>query len=541
MAWGLNYQRTRRRCWRFAIFGLASATSVAVLSGCQSPFVSNPSVSSATTASAEVEWSSSLSINPNESTDAKVVQAVAQKADEPRADTSVPAAEAESTIDLAVAFQLAGVDNPTINLAREAVREAVAKYRGAQVLLLPNLTVGGNFHVHNGNLQAGSGIIRDVNSESFYAGAGARALAAETVAFPGIRLFSHLGDAIYEPLAARQQVESRRAVAAATENRVLLDVAAAYFDLIGAEMRLEALRKSEADLGEVERLTRAYAKAGQGREGDHRRAQANFNLLRRQTQETEGAVAAASARLAGLLSLDPSVRLRSPGGTVELLKLIDESQNLESLIQQALLNRPEVRARLLELTEARMRVRQERLRPLLPTLSVGFSAGTFGGGSNLTAAGITQPGGSVQVTPWFGRFDGRTDFDVFAVWTLQNGGAGNRATVRKQEAVVGELAAELDRTNNQVRREVAEAQAAAQSAARQVESARSQLSSAEDGFREEMIRIKQTVGRPFETIDSFRLLLAARQEAVRAVIEHNAAQYRLWVAVGFSPLQSPGD
>src|SRR5262249_32632643 len=146
----------------------------------------------------------------------------------------------------------------------------------------------------------------------------------------------------------------------------------------------------------------------------------------------------------------PSVRLRSPGGTVELLKLIDETQCLESLIQQALLNRPEVRARLLEIAEARTRVRQERLRPLLPTLSVGFSAGACGGGSNLTAAGITQPGGSVQVSPWFGRFDGRTDFDIFAVWSLQNGGAGNRASTRKAEAVVGELVAELDRTSNQV-------------------------------------------------------------------------------------------
>jgi outer membrane protein TolC len=541
MALDLANQRTRRRIWPCAIFGLALATSVALLSGCQTPFVSNPPISNAARASAEVEWTSSLSNSPSESTDAKIVQAVAQRADEPQADTAGPAADAENTIDLAVAFQLAGVDNPTINLAREAVREAVAKYRGAQVLLLPNLTVGGNFRAHGGNLQAGSGIIRDVDSQSLYAGAGARALAAETVAFPGIRLFSHLGDAIYEPLAARQQVETRRAVAAATENRVLLDVAAAYFELIGAEMRLEALRKSEAELQEIERLTRAYAKAGQGREGDHRRAEANFNLLRRQMHETEGAVASASARLAGLLSLDPSVRLRSPGGTVELLKLIDESQCLESLIQQALLNRPEVRARLLEIAEARTRVRQERVRPLLPTLSIGFSAGTFGGGSNLTAAGITQPGGSVQVSPWFGHFDGRTDFDVFAVWTLQNSGAGNRASTRKAEAVVGELVAELDRTNNQIRREVAEALADAQSAARQVGVARSQLTAAEEGFREEMIRIKQTIGRPLETIDSFRLLLAARQEVVRSVIEHNAAQYRLWVAVGFSPLQSPGD
>jgi outer membrane protein TolC len=520
-----------------------------------------PWSSNRTQTSSEVVWATSLSDQSNggpllstavaDETAVPISQAHAQKPDEPisrdgaddlrRASSAVPAPEAECTIDLAAAFQLAGIDNPTINLAREAVHEAVARYRGAQVLLLPNLTVGANFRAHNGNLQSASGIIRDVDSESFYAGAGARALGAETVAFPGVRLFAHLGDAIYEPLAAGQQVESRRAVAAATENQTLLNVAAAYFDLINAEMRLEVLHKGEEELGEVERLTRVYFKAGRGRSGDFRRSEANFNLLHRQTQETEGTIAVASARLAGLLSLDPAVRLRTPGGTVQLLRLIDENEKLGSLIQQALLNRPEVRARLLEVAEARTRVRQERVRPLLPTLSVGFSAGTFGGGSNLTAAGITQAGGSVQVSPWFGRFDGRTDFDVFAVWTLQNGGLGNRATTRRAEALVGESVAELERTNNQIRFEVAQAQADAQAAARQVELARSQLARAEEGFREEMIRIKQTVGRPLETIDSFRQLLDARQEVARTIVDYNAAKIRLWVAVGFSPRQASVD
>ena len=47
--------------------------------------------------------------------------------------------------------------------------------------------------------------------EAIYAGAGARTLAAETVAIPGLRIFSHLGDALFAPLAARQIVCARTA------------------------------------------------------------------------------------------------------------------------------------------------------------------------------------------------------------------------------------------------------------------------------------------------------------------------------------------
>jgi len=67
---------------------------------------------------------------------------------------------------------------------------------------------------------------------------------------------------------------------------------------------------------------------------------------------------------------------------------------------------------------------------------------------------------------------------------------------------------------------------------------RTALASAQEGFREEMTRIKQTVGRPLETLDSFRLLLDAQQDILRAVIKYNRTQYRLFVAIGISPLET---
>jgi outer membrane protein TolC len=440
-----------------------------------------------------------------------------------RPNPSAPAAS-EETIDLGIALRLAGVENPTINLARERVQEALADQLAARSLLLPSVNIGGNYHLHNGNLQGSTGLIRNVTSEqSLYLGFGARTLAAESVAFPGVRLFAHLGDAVYEPLAARQRVAARRSDAWAVQNDILLRVATAYLELIGSEARLEILQQAEVDAAEVVRVTRVFAEKGQGRQGDADRTAARADLVRQQVRRAEEDVAVASARLCQLLSLDPSVRLRSPGGVVLPFRLIPEDADTEPLVTEALRVRPEVFARSAEVAEAQIRIRQEKVRPLVPLVSVGYSGGLFGGGSN-------------QVDPQFGPLKGRSDFDAFAVWSFQSLGFGNRAQVRRADAVMGESIARYDLAVNQIRREVTEAQADARAAARQLEVARLSVGTAEEGFKLESERIKQGQGRPIETLDSFQQLLDARQELFRAVVAFNAAQFRLFVAVGSNPI-----
>lgn len=435
----------------------------------------------------------------------------------------LPPVNPNETLDLGVALRLAGVDNPTINLARERIREALAEQLGARSLLLPTINIGGNYHLHRGTLQTSFGVIRSVDSQSLYMGFGARTLAAESVAFPGVRLFAHLGDAVFEPLAARQRVSARASDAQATQNEILLNVSTAYLTLAGAEARLDILKRGEIDSAEVTRLTEAYAKAGQGRKGDANRAAAVQDLIRRQIRAAEEEVAVASARLCQLLNLDPSVQLRTPGGAIEPFRLVPEDSTPDPLLTTALRARPEVFARSAEILEAQVRVRQEKVRPLVPTISVGFSGGLFGGGSNLVAS-------------QFGPLGGRTDFDVFAVWNIQNLGFGNRALVRRASAVVGETTAEYDATVNRIRREVIDGLAGARAAKQKLELAKASLANSIEGFKLEVERIRDGLGRPIELLDSFRQLLDSRQEFMRAVVNFDIAQFRLFVAVGSNPL-----
>lgn len=428
-------------------------------------------------------------------------------------------------IDLAAALGLAGAANPTIALAREAVQASLAERLQADALLLPTLRAGVDFDLHRGNLETSRGIITNVNRESVYVGSGAAAFGAGTVGYPGVQVFSHLADAFFEPLAARQRVAMTDLDATATRNAVLLNVATRYFTLLGTEATARAVRQSEAELQEVVTQTAAFARTGQGREADADRAGSNALLLHVQAEQADEDVAVAAAELARLLSLDPSVRLRPAGGPLGPVPVVPSGQTLEQLLRVAVSNRPEVGARAAAVGFAQTRLREERVRPFVPLLSVGFSAGGFGGGSDRTE-------------PRFGNVRGRTDFDAFAVWSLENLGLGNLALQRQRRAEVGQAEAELVWAIDRVRREVAEAFGLTAARRQEMAAARRRVETAGQAFRLDLNRSRNLEGRPIEVLNSANLLAAARQDLIRATVGYNQAEFQLFVALGQPPTLS---
>ena len=243
------------------------------------------------------------------------------------------------------------------------------------------------------------------------------------VTVPGV-FFAHLGDAAYAPLAAQQRVLARGSEAQAVQNATLGAVAVAYLRLVEAQRRRDILRVADAEITRIAEITAAFARSGQGAPADARRSTANQELVRRELSETNGEIDAANARLSQLLSLDPSIRLRVPDGSIDMIRLVPEDTDLETLVVSAIRSRPEMTARSAQVQEAQIGVRQERVRPFLPLVAIGFSSGVFGGGSN-------------QVATDFGPLQPRVDFTVVAVWDLQNLGLGNRARVSGARAVMG--------------------------------------------------------------------------------------------------------
>jgi outer membrane protein TolC len=434
----------------------------------------------------------------------------------------IPPPIQEYAIDLTTALRLAEVENPLIAEARQRIGEALAIQQGAQALLLPSLNIGTNFRSHTGDLQRPSGRILSLDLKSLYFGGGDGAWGTGTVQIPAVNIFSPLTDAIFEPLAARQQVERARFDASATANNVLLDVSELHFELLAADADLSVRRESATQAAEVARLTRAYAQAGQGREADAQRAATEYTLIVNEIRQAEEEVAVAAARLSRRLHLEQSVRLRPFATEIEMVTIVDPTVPLPDLIQTALQGRPEYRARAAALAAAEVHHQQERYRPFLPTLWFGFSAGAFGGGSNLVGNELSH-------------FGGRTDTDVMVFWTLQNFGLGNLALQRQRLAEAGQAAGEQSRVIAQIRSEVSAAYADVMATRQQVNLTTRQLASAEAGFREDLERIRNTVGRPIEVVNSLQLLNEARVARIRAVTDYNKAEFRLFVHLGSPP------
>ncbi len=445
--------------------------------------------------------------------------------------TSIPTPPAEYPIDLATALRLADSSNPTINVARSLILEALAQQLTARTLLVPSLNGGLSYHDHTGPSQRSAGTMINLTQQSLYIGAGASTVTAGTLAIPGVSIFSQLTDAWYEPLAARQRVIGSRFNVMATSNDILLDVALLHLQLLGANAEFEAQRISETQAYEIVRVTDEYSTTGEGRQADAERAKAEWNLRRADVQKAEEAVGVSAARLAMRLNLDPSVRLLPIGGPLTPLILIDLDSTQQELIKVALDRRPDLATRTAQIGEAEVRKRQEIGRPLLPSLWLGFSGGGFGGGSNLTP-------------PTLGRFAGRTDFDVQLYWTLMNFGAGNLALIKQRDAQLGEAVAVRQRTINRARAEVSQALADSRAAYHKISIARAELVSSDKGFREDFLRSRDNLGKPIEVINSLHLLAEARIHLINALVEFDQSQFRLWVALGSPPplvdMQRPG-
>ena len=433
----------------------------------------------------------------------------------------VPVTGEEYMVDLATILHLAEADNPTIALGREAIREALALQLQARAMLVPSLNGGAMYHLHQGTLQAGDGQIEKVDLHSVYFGGGDWTVGSQTVAIPAVHLFGHVGDAYFAPLVARQVVNSRRADSRGIENTVLLEVARRYLDLVGSQAALEAIRRSEDNVRQVVHDTAAFARTGQGRVGDYNRARTDALLLHSREERAQETVAVASADLARTLHLDPSIRLTTAGSALEPVQLVDPSYRVEELIQTALSARPEAAARAADIAAADYRLRQEYARPWLPLVSVGYSAGGFGGEGNLAGLPSTT--------------SGRTDFDVYAVWTLQNLGFGNAGIQKERRAERDDAIARRGLVLNRIGREVADAYAQVESWRQQLDLARGRLQTASAGAREEIDRTRGGEGLPLEAINSVNLLVDARDEFIAALVGFDLAQFELFVAIGETP------
>lgn len=444
---------------------------------------------------------------------------------QPRAPEPLPLAVPEPgdrvlPINLASALHLAGAKTLDIQIATRQVELAVRQYDRAKLMWVPNLVVGVDYFAHKGPQQNFAGQIVTANRSTFMAGLG-----------PSLTLPT--ADAIYAPLAARQDLRARQALLQATANDTALAVAEAYFTLQQARGELAgaslAARRAEEISRRAERLADGLAppmEATRARVELARRRQAE--VMARERWRTS------SAELARLLRLDPSAVLEPIEPPSLPVTVIQETATVDALIPIALTTRPELAGSQAVVQATLTRLKQEKIRPLIPSLvlrgastnpagTIGY--GAFGGG----------PNGKL------GAFDGRFDIDVQVLWEFQSLGFGNKARVGERRAEHEAATLDLFRTQDRVAAEVATAFAQVRSATERLALAEPALKDAADLTEKSLEALGQTrrvgdvltlVVRPQEVVAAVAALGQANADFHAAVADYNRAQFRLYRALG---------
>jgi outer membrane protein TolC len=422
-----------------------------------------------------------------------------------------PPSEATFPIDLATALRLADAENPTANVARARVREAVAQYDRVRVAWVPNLAFGPSFFYHEGIDQNRRGEIFSVARGNF-------------AVLGGPQLRVDLSDALYLPLVARRVVQATRSRSLAVTNAVQLEVALAYLDLL----ELHALLAINADiLDKAEKLLRAAEagdKAGRNKTAaDVNRAATEVNLRRQERVVLRGRAGAAAARLTGLLTLDPAVELVPFELAVVPVTLVPPETKLSQLIATGLRARPEIAAAGSELQAADALLRQAKAAPFLPRVQAEFLGGGFSGGRN----------------DEFSSMRGQYNAGAALVWDLDNFGLGNVAAVRGREAAYTTALLRVREAQARVSAEVAEAAHLAAARFDTLEAAQEAVRQAEEmyrKFREVSFGVPGPKGvfqfDALEVLTAVQALNQARVQYLQQVVEFNRAQFRLYTAIG---------
>ena len=215
------------------------------------------------------------------------------------------------------------------------------------------------------------------------------------------------------------------------------------------------------------------------------------------------------------------------------LTLVSSECALDDLVRCGLMNRPELASQRALVQATLELLRQEQLRPLLPSVVLcgtgpdgALTGGVFGGGTN----------GSLNT------WGGQSEFDVGLVWTLRNLGLGNRALVRGREADRQKALIELFDLQDRVADEVVRAQAQAQGARAEIGEAEKAVREAEitfTGTLNGLLQIRgagnflQPVSRPQEAVAALQQLNGAYNKYFGAVTDYNRAQFELYHALGY--------
>jgi len=433
--------------------------------------------------------------------------------------STVAETEEVFSIDLATALRLAEAEDYQIALAEERIVQAKAEMRQAQYLLLPTVSVGASQYHQKGKLQGTNGTTTEEERSGRMSGFGSGAVGSGLAGVPGVRATVDLAEAIFAPLAARQNANAVTAESLAVKHQTLLKVVLAYYELARAKARVAVARDSLRNAKELAETTSRFASTGEGLESDAERALVEKLVHERELAKANGTLRVQSVRLAEHLRLSQDTLLDPVEEDVVPVDIMSVDAPLKELIATALENRPEMNEHESLLKRADYRYKEARLDPFIPKLSAGYSTGKFGG-----SAGSSP-----------GALEDRDEFGATIYWELEGLGLSFLQKKKARRSAQNQARLRLWDTREHIATQVREGVIRVQSQKRQLELASKAVEHALRSFKLNRARVFENLGLPIEVLQSLQSLALVRNIYVDAVVDYNESQYRLYVSLGQPP------
>jgi outer membrane protein TolC len=437
-------------------------------------------------------------------------------------------------INLATALRLADARPLIVAAAQASAWVAEAQLARARMLWVPNAVFGADYIRHDGGgPDFNKGIMTAPSVNFFYGGAAAD-------------IYVNLTDALYEPLVARQVLESRHWDIQTAKNDSLMMTADAYFQVHQRRgMYVGTLYALERGHELVDRIARQSIDLTTRIEVQ--RAKNMLADLEQRATSAREDWRVQSANLTQVLRLDPRAVVVPLEPDHLQVTLIDPARSLDDLMPIALANRPELQSNRALIGAAETRIRREKMRPLLPIVMLnGFqSAGMW------IQAGLFGLGPNASMNQW----DGRVDVSLQMIWQLDAFGIGNLARVRQQRGEESRAIIDLRNSQDMVAADVTRALARLQSATARVTQADRAMRAALVAYNGTYEGLAQTkrfgdilvpINRPQEAVYSLQLLKISFDEYYTTVAEYNRAQFELFHTMGYparelAQLRPPGE
>ena len=419
-------------------------------------------------------------------------------------------------IDLTSALRLAHEQNTELAIQLERVKQAELDQNMAWYQWLPTVRAGYSSSSQDGPLQNTNGSVIDVDRKASSRGFGLPTTGSGLAPQPGLALEIDLAEGIFRPLASKQKLQAARAEEAQARLNTTLKVSAAYYDLIQANRMLSIAEDASKNASDLAKVTDDFAQAGEGLQADAERAAVESLIQMNNVEVARVGAVSASMRLVQLLRLGEDVVLEPVDSMVVPIDLFSVEPQLDSLINKALANRPDLQrySALVEFEEAQLNQKSWGL--LFPKLGASYSDTSYKGRQSGSPASRQS----------------RNESTVALYWELENFGLTSWAKQQSQQSRLREAQARQEQAESDIVADVSLALSEFRGASKQVEFLKQAVDRARKSYELSQESIYEGQGLPLEALQAMKALEEVEALYLATSAKRNLSQLYLLVATG---------